>query len=106
MKVVNVKTETFTEEVENSKEPMMIDFYATWCGPCKMVGQVIDEIAKEYDGNVKICKIDVDAEPELAVKYRIMSVPTILTMRNGEVIKRVTGARTKNNIISMLDELK
>ena len=101
MGVIHLTKDNFKEEVLDAKEPVLIDFWASWCGPCQMVGPVIEEIADEVT-NAKICKVDVDANPELAVEFRVMSIPTLIVLKNGEVIRREVGAKSKLDILEML----
>ena len=85
MTEIHLTAENFEKEVLQSEIPVLVDFYAEWCGPCKMLSPVIDEIAKEYEGKAKICRVNVDEEMELAQQYRVMSVPTVLVFKNGQV---------------------
>ena len=93
--------DNFKEEVLESNVPVLVDFWATWCGPCQMVGPVIEEVAGEVT-DAKICKVDVDANPELAKEYRVMSIPTLMVFKNGEAVKRDVGAKPKEAILDML----
>ena len=86
---------TFDDEVSKSATPMIVDFWAPWCGPCRMVGPVIDQIAEEHAGKVTIGKVNVDENPGTAGKYGIMSIPTIILFKDGEPAKKVIGARSK-----------
>ncbi len=91
--------ENFEEEVLKSEIPVLVDFYAEWCGPCKMMGPVIEEIAKELEGKVKVGKINVDENQDLAMKYNVMSIPTLIIFKNGEEVKQLVGFRDKNEIL-------
>lgn len=93
----------YNAEVLKSKIPVLVDFYAEWCGPCKMMAPIIDDLAKQYEGKVKIGKMDVDANPETPQKYGVMSIPTLVFMKNGEVVEKFTGARSKNDLVKALD---
>lgn len=91
-KIVNLTDETFDTEVVQSNIPVLIDFYADWCGPCKMVAPVLDTLAEKYEGKAKICKVNVDEQRKLAISHKVMSIPTLIFMKGGEVVERVTGA--------------
>lgn len=101
MSVIHVTKETFQKEVLQSDKPVLVDFWATWCGPCRMVGPILDEIAEERE-DIKVCKIDVDAQPELATEYGIMSIPTLMVFENGQKINQGMGAMPKNQILELL----
>lgn len=101
MAVIHLTKENFKEEVMNSDVPVLVDFWATWCGPCQMVAPVIEEIAKEVTG-AKIGKVDVDSEPELAREYKVMSIPTLIAFKDGQAVKREVGARPKDEILGMI----
>ncbi len=102
MSAVKIGINNF-DEVKNSAKPVLIDFYAQWCGPCKMVSPIIDEIADE-NPQYLVCKVDVDEEQELAEKFGVLSIPTLVVMKSGEVVNRSTGSKPKAQILAMLEE--
>jgi thioredoxin 1 len=102
MASVKITKQNFEDEVLNSKEPVLLDFWASWCGPCRMVSPTIEEIAKETEG-VKVGKINVDEESELAAKYSIMSIPTIMVLKDGKVSATAVGVRPKKDYLKMLE---
>ena len=101
MSVMNVSKDNFEQEVLGSEKTVLVDFYADWCGPCRMVSPIVDEIAKEHP-EYKIVKVNVDAEPELASAYGVMSIPTLIVIKDGKVAEQSTGARPKAQILAML----
>lgn len=101
MNVVKVNDSTFEQEVLNSNIPVLIDFYADWCGPCKMLSPTVDEVASEND-DIKVVKIDVDESQEVAIKYQIMSIPTLVVIKNGKEVNRSVGVIDKEEILSMI----
>ena len=101
MSVIHVNKNNFQEIVMNSDKPVLLDFWASWCGPCRMVSPILDEIAGERE-DIKVCKVNVDEEPELAAQYGVMSIPTLMVVKNGEVVKKSAGARPKAQILAML----
>ena len=101
MSVINVNNGNFQEEVLNSEKPVLVDFWASWCGPCRMVSPIVDEIAAERS-DIKVVKINVDEQPELAGRFGIMSIPTLLVIKGGEVVAQSMGAKPKNQILAML----
>lgn len=100
--VIEVSDANFQSEVLESDLPVIVDFWAAWCGPCRMVGPIVEEIAKEYTGKVKVAKLNVDDNKETATKYGIMSIPTILMFDNGDIAKQVVGAMPKSALIKEL----
>ena len=101
MSVINITKDTFTSEVQNSDKPVLIDFWASWCGPCRMVSPVVDEIARERE-DIKVCKINVDEQPELASAFGVMSIPTLVVMKGGKVTNHAVGAMPKQRILALL----
>jgi thioredoxin 1 len=102
MSVVTITKDNFEEEILKSDKPVLIDFWASWCGPCRMVSPVVDEIAGEKS-DVKVCKINVDEQRELAAAFNIMSIPTLVVMKEGKVTNSAMGARPKKQILALLD---
>ena len=101
MSAININKNNFENEVLNSDKTVLLDFWASWCAPCRMVAPIVEEIAGER-GDIKVGKINVDEEPELANKFSIMSIPTLVVMKNGKIAQQVSGARPKNAILEML----
>ncbi len=101
MSVVKVNKSNF-EEIKNSQKPVLLDFYADWCGPCRMVGPIIEEIANERD-DIVVGKINVDEEEELAGKFGVFSIPTLVVMKDGKIVEQAAGARPKAQILAMVD---
>ena len=105
MSEVNLNLNYFNEEITNTDKLVLVDFYANWCGPCKMLSPIISEIANEYSNSVKVCKVNVDESQELALKYNIMSIPTLIFLKNGVVIKSVVGFCSKSELDSTIKNL-
>ncbi len=101
MAAVKIQKENFQREVMESDKPVLLDFWASWCGPCRMVGPILEEIAAERP-DIKVGKINVDEQQELAAAFRVMSIPTLVVMKNGKVVSQSAGARPKAQILSML----
>lgn len=102
MSEVNVTVSNFEAEVMKSDLPVLIDFWASWCGPCKMIAPIISAVAEEYAGKVKVCKVNVDDEPELANAFKISSIPTLVVVKDGKVTNVSVGLQSKSNICAML----
>lgn len=103
MAVINIQSSNFEKEVLRSKQPVLLDFFATWCMPCKMLSPIINEISGEYE-HVKVCRIDIESEPELARSFQIMSIPTLVYVKNGAVVDQSIGFSNKEAIQRMLEE--
>ncbi|MFH1749726.1 MAG: thioredoxin [bacterium] len=97
--------ENFKKQVSDNKSIVLVDFWAPWCGPCKMISPILDEISEEYSGKIKIAKLNVDEAGEVATKYNIMSIPTILFFKKGKVFDQIIGMQDKKNITDKIDEL-
>ena len=104
MATIHVTKENFDAEVLQSDVPVLVDFWAPWCGPCRMVGPVMEQLSEEFAGKAKIAKIDVDSQGELAVRYNVMSVPTMIIFKNGEIVDQSIGALPKPHFVDMLSK--
>lgn len=100
---VTLTSENFTEEVLNSKLPVLVDFWATWCGPCRMLAPTIEELAEEYDGKVKVAKLNVDDAEDLAVSYGVSSIPTVMLFKNGEKAAQSVGYVEKEKLVALIN---
>ena len=101
MAVVNVTKDNFEEEILKAEQTVLVDFWAGWCGPCKMLGPIVDQVAQEHP-EIKVCKIDIDEQTELAVQYKVMNIPTLLVFKNGEVSNQSVGVISKSEILELL----
>ncbi|HYE09125.1 MAG TPA: thioredoxin [Patescibacteria group bacterium] len=102
--VAAVTTNNFENEVLKSNSPVLVDFWAAWCGPCRMVAPVIDQLAEQYSGKVKVVKLNVDENPEIAEKYQILSIPTVYLFKNGSKAEELVGARPKQSFEEMINK--
>lgn len=105
MSEIILSSSNFDEEIKNANALVLVDFFATWCGPCKMIAPIIEEIAEEYSDKVKVCKVNVDNERDLALKYEVESIPTLIFFRNGEPIKTSVGFHSKAELVDIINEL-
>lgn len=102
-KTFEATTSNFQDEVLGADTPVLIDFWAEWCGPCKMIAPIVDEIAEEYEGKVRVGKLDADEHQDVLMQYGVMSIPTLILFKNGEAVERITGYVPKNKITGMLE---
>ena len=100
---VTVTDASFAQDVLNSDKPVLVDFWATWCGPCKMVAPVLEEIAGEHPDKITVAKLDIDANPNTARDYRVLSVPTLTVFKDGEPVQSVAGARPKGDLMRLIE---
>lgn len=103
MATIKITKHNFEQEVLKSKEPILLDFWATWCGPCRMVAPTLDEISDEVEGVAKVGKINVDEEHELATQFKVMSIPTLMVVKDGKISAQAVGVRPKKDILRMLE---
>ena len=101
MSVITITKDNFKEEVLEANKPVLVDFWASWCGPCRMVGPIVDEIAKEND-DIKVGKVNVDEQPDLAQQFGVMSIPTLLVFKGGKMVNQSIGARPKEALLALL----
>ncbi len=99
--ITTITKENFEQEILKADKPVLVDFWASWCGPCRMLGPTIDEIAEEHP-EIKVCKINIDDEAELAIRHGVMSVPTLMIFKNGEIVQTAIGVRPKEEILDLL----
>jgi thioredoxin 1 len=101
-KTFDVNQAEWESEVLGSDTPVLVDFWAEWCGPCKMIAPIVDEIAEEYEGKVRVAKVDADANQQVLQQYGIMGIPTLILFKNGEAVERITGFKPKDKILGKL----
>lgn len=102
MSEINLTNKNFKEEVFKSEKPVLVDFFATWCGPCQMLAPIITEIAEENGDKIKVAKVNVDEQQELAIKYDVSSIPTLIVFKNGDIANKIVGFHSKEEIINIL----
>ena len=103
--ILTLTQENFSQQVLQSTAPVLVDFWAEWCGPCKMIAPLLDELADEYDGKVKIGKVNIDEQQNLAAEYGVRAIPTLLVFQNGQVADQIVGARSKRDLKASLDRV-
>jgi thioredoxin 1 len=103
--VIEITESNFEREVSQSSLPVLVDLWAAWCGPCRMIAPVVEELAKTYDGKVKMSKLNVDDHPQVAAKFRVMNIPTLLLMKSGQEVDRIVGVVPKEELARRLDSL-
>ena len=104
MSLLQLSEKNFEQEVVKSNIPVLVDFWAEWCGPCRMIGPIVDELAKEYTGKIKVGKVNVDEAQSLAVRFNVMSIPTLIFFKNGEAVDQIIGAMPKEELVEKINE--
>ena len=102
---ISITSQNFQDEVLSSQTPVLVDFWASWCGPCMMLAPIVDELAQEFAGKIKVGKVDIDAEEALAVQFGIMSIPTLLLFKNGEAVARSSGVQPKESLAEFIEQV-
>ena len=104
MAAVHFSSENFEKEVLKSDKPVLVDFWASWCGPCRMIAPIVEQLSADYEGRAVVGKVDVDAAPDIARQYGVMSIPTLVVIKGGEVVAKTVGAMPKPKIVEMLEK--
>lgn len=103
MSVIQLTSENFKQEVGEARVPVLVDFWASWCGPCKMMGPVVEQIAEDMGDSARVCKINIDEQPELASQYNVMSIPTFILFKDGKEVNRTIGAMPKEELARLFE---
>lgn len=103
-KILTLTNENFNELVTGSDKPVLVDFWAAWCGPCRQVSPIMEQLAEEYDGKAVVGKVNVDEQSDLSSKFRIMSIPTVMLFKEGQIVEKVVGARSKDDFAKLIDK--
>ncbi len=103
-KIVDITNDSFQESVLKSDKPVIVDFWASWCGPCRMVAPIMEELADDYEDKVQVAKVNVDDQGELAAQFRIMSIPTVLIFKDGQIAEKIVGARGKGEFVELIEK--
>lgn len=101
--MINLTNENFEKEVISSKKPILVDFWASWCGPCQMIAPIVEEISNELSERIEVGKINVDEQPEIAIKYDVMSIPTLILFKDGKVVNTISGYHSKEEILDFIN---
>ena len=104
MAITHLYNDNFAETIQTSELPVLVDFWATWCGPCRMIAPIVEEISDEFDGRLNVCKVDVDEAEHIAMQYGIMSIPTLMIFKKGEEQERIVGYRSKEDLVAVIEK--
>ena len=103
MAITHLYNDNFAQTIQNSEVPVLVDFWATWCGPCRMIAPIVEELSDEYDGRLNVCKVDVDEAEQVAMQFGIMSIPTLMIFKGGEEQQRIVGYRSKEELVGIIE---